>query len=1051
MFRQINIKNNDEQVRFYLYKNRREILAEIPSEYIKNIARNLEEIDSIEIAIPKYTMKNGEKKFNSLYTKVLPKQQLIVESKVGNEIKKERFTLLNKSRSNDKNKGIKKFRAYSFEYTLKTNRCEFPSTIVQLKNDETHVAKGILDLFEEQTDWTIGYVDPKSRTETMSVIDSVNSNLLKKYSKQNIEENGLIFDVNYTTSIQNNKALYLELTYVDMKTYDQNNNLLKTEEITNYITEPIAKNIKRIRAYHYTTTGNRYGIKYIFTTVDNIDIERITTFTNIINKNISIGELNIRWETGELITKENVKYITIETQDDNYYQFLRDVQDQFNSLFIFDSYNKTISVIHRDNIGKDSNYILSYDNNILEISVEEQSEYPNCLKVMSGNVSISSENIHGGDIIYDFQWYIDNNIMSEELSSAYKRYITLLELKQDEWYVLRNNIMDITQRKTAIDSEIKSLDYRIKYYKNLLVGFIAVNDSSSQQEQIKLEIESLENQLQLCLSNRSNYEKQIQDYEDEMSVISNEIKMENATDENGRIFTKLDLEEYGDLLVCETYNDEYYSTPYGLYNNAKLVLKDMLKPDINFTITCGNLCKMIRNPNGWNYVLGLGDLFIIDDNETISEIGEETIRLVGYEYIPNDNKISNLTFTNKIHKINRTNKINNIGKQTANNSNYINNFKEIYENAKLQTNFVQAMIDGTLDATATSIRSRSSQVILDISSAGIFVSDSKDINKSLYLGCNCLAISEDGFKTSSVAINSNSITADLLMGHVILGNSLIITSENGQFTIGNVEGNDNRFGLNIKDETGARDRIFLGLERDSITGYQIAKLELKSADGQSVVLDENGILLKDQVNFVDNISKDFPIIIPYRIDEGTKSVKKAILTLYLQKYRAYEKSAKNNKQQTSSSSGGFSINASGGNSSVSVETPQSFAFTSAESLDVGNIEGESGMTRLHNHTLAHTHSMTINTYHTHSISKEPHSHTLEAHNHELEFGVYEDTMPSNISIYINNELVRSGINSNVELDVTNKLKIGKMNEIKITSSTNGRIVSNVFSSHFSLW
>ena len=38
----------------------------------------------------------------------------------------------------------------------------------------------------------------------------------------------------------------------------------------------------------------------------------------------------------------------------------------------------------------------------------------------------------------------------------------------------------------------------------------------------------------------------------------------------------LDLEEYNDLLVYETYNDNYYSTPYGLYNNAKVVLKDMI-------------------------------------------------------------------------------------------------------------------------------------------------------------------------------------------------------------------------------------------------------------------------------------------------------------------------------------------------------------------------------------------------------------------------------------------------------------------------------------------
>ena len=52
MFRQLKLNNNKEEFKVYLYKNRREILAEIPLSCIKKINRNLEEIDTMEIEIP---------------------------------------------------------------------------------------------------------------------------------------------------------------------------------------------------------------------------------------------------------------------------------------------------------------------------------------------------------------------------------------------------------------------------------------------------------------------------------------------------------------------------------------------------------------------------------------------------------------------------------------------------------------------------------------------------------------------------------------------------------------------------------------------------------------------------------------------------------------------------------------------------------------------------------------------------------------------------------------------------------------------------------------
>ena len=213
MFRQLKLNNNKEEFKVYLYKNRREILAEIPLSCIKKINRNLEEIDTMEIEIPKYIQRGEEKVFNSLYMKIMPRQQMIIEFINGNNVKRERFVLMNRSRKNNKNSGVKKFTAYSFEYTLKTVRCEFPSSIVQLKKDSTHIAKGIMDLFAEQTGWKIDYVDPKSRVEVSQAIDSVNVILRSNFENTNVAENGLIFDQWYTTTISDGLPLYLDISF----------------------------------------------------------------------------------------------------------------------------------------------------------------------------------------------------------------------------------------------------------------------------------------------------------------------------------------------------------------------------------------------------------------------------------------------------------------------------------------------------------------------------------------------------------------------------------------------------------------------------------------------------------------------------------------------------------------------------------------------------------------------------------------------------------------------------------------------------------------------
>jgi hypothetical protein len=282
-------------------------------------------------------------------------------------------------------------------------------------------------------------------------------------------------------------------------------------------------------------------------------------------------------------------------------------------------------------------------------------------------------------------------------------------------------------------------------------------------------------------------------------------------------------------------------------------------------------------------------------------------------------------------------------------------------------------------------------------------------------------------------------------------------------------------------------QLFLGIEEDEY-GMRKATFRLVGKDG-SVVITEDGIVLKDQVIYEDNVSKGFPMRIPYRIDEGVHKVKKAILTLYLDKYRAYERSAKSSGQITSSTIPTTTSGASSKSSSTS-EAGGGFTISKASESTAEDLYGamtenatnmgigDSLLTAIdsrnapqinrlisnHVHPMSHwqeshshmvniqqeSHHHEVDLQHTHQI--EGHNHTIEGHTHSLEYGIFiQDSMPTDIEVYVNGTLARNGINAHCEVDITNYLKTGMANDIKIYSQTNGRISANVWASMFNFW
>ena len=728
MFR-IDTKNKTN-IKFSLYSSTDSKISEIPNKYVEYVEFVYKDIPTISLKIP--TMASNFQ-YNKIYN-IIKSMQFVIMEIYNTKTKKTtyyKFLLKDKTTKLDKVKGVKNFIGYSFEYKLKQKTTDLSNKVLQLYPDEVNIGESVLGIFEKETGWKVDYVDEDARYKEEEGMETISKTLYSNYSKANVTDSSILWEADVKTEVKSGVPLYLTIKHLGLKSYNSKGEVLYSQDIENVFDKPLHTNITHVTAKHYSVTGNRYGIQYVFKMADGSTKTVECNFMNIINKKITCDNIVISWETGNVVKMKNIRYVNFESMSTDWYNALTEIQDMYDCVFVYDGYNKTISAYHKDNIGTEKPYSLSLDTNIINIEIKEDTEYISALKVVSDNVSITSENIYGGDIIYDYSYYIDNNIMSGDLLNHWKRYQDYIKVKQEEWRLLKNNYMELTQRVTQVDSEITSLNYRIKNMTNLLTAYIASGDSA-RQTSLKEEINELQARVESLLSLRADYNKEMDNTSDAMASISTEIKRENATDSQGKIFTEQDLSDLDDMYVEDEYSDSYYSTAYGLYNNALKELENRVKPLYNFTMNMSNLTKAIHHPYGWDNIISIGDIYKVDDEELINEIKQEQVRLVSYKITfdeKNNPIIDEITMSNKDEKISTTKHINNVGRKTSETSSKVSSWQQVINDAYTSNNFVKTLINGKLDLIATSVAGRGMRNYIDISDCGIFVIDQDDQNR----------------------------------------------------------------------------------------------------------------------------------------------------------------------------------------------------------------------------------------------------------------------------------------------------------------------------------
>ena len=1070
-------------------KNRHEEWGEIPKEYVQSVVHSQGTPTQMNIEIPSKIIYMNKQIDFELYSAIRGKMQIIME--LNGE--KSRFIIDDNIKTKSTKQGkTKTLVAYSFEKTLdKKNFIISEGATRQLyrpKNEQVEISDGILNWFEEQTNFTVGHVDELARKEMGLYNETETLELITNHTVEQVEKNGLLWSKTMTLDV-GDRPLTFTIVYTDMKSY--NGDLLQKKETISHTFTNLPYGIKKIEARYSSDVDYRYGITYNITYLNDTKQEFKFGFANTHQLRVFFPKIELTYETGRMSKHLTTKYRYFEANSASWTTIMGLVEEAFDCVCVYDSYNQVLNVYDKNSFGEETGIVLNYDNAIAQI--EETHKLENVvtrLYVESPNVSIVEENPLGTEYVEDFSYYIENDIMSQSLTKALIEYNKLVDEKNVEFMQLKLDKNSNDQMITKRQAELSSLQGRYKAENAILTGYIKAGDQPQKQKEQSLVVTQLEKDIEQMMNTIQTLKDRSDSLFAQMTQIGIDIQKENAFYNGAKIFTSQDLEELEDYIIESSITNDYYTLAYSLYQHALEVIADMNKVYVDFSMTTYEFLSKIKTPDAWNNHIKIGIKLDLDVEDTSIADDEGKLQLYGFTFKPNQTEhgsVSDLKFTNnKKPKATSIKTIGDISKKTSQLTTMTNFWKDTWADSASNNVAVEKLLTEGLDAAAQVVRGKGTSNKIDISEAGIYISDAEDENKQIYYGSGLISITQDKWKTSTLAIDSSGIMAETIIGKMILGSKLQIGNEDNTFEI-------NPHGLSIYDPSAKQEeRIFLGIENGKAT----FRLHSKNGDNK-LVLSEDGIYQVFPIQARDSFDYQNSFRVSFYLPNSLQRMDEARLIFNLEKFRAYSKGAKaqeaNVLSTTTETTGGITQSTKDGGAVsktiTSTSVPKTTSSTTSESgggTTVSTTSGGGGATSTtsgqnskyptlvythltkagsgnhdhsistssfeHTHTFtprSHTHQVNITvpshrhtvnvtvpshshdvTYnipaHSHQIDVSGHSHTVNvtvpSHSHEIIHGIYDYSKLAKCNIYIDGVLVLENVTGDRDINIVQYIK-----------------------------
>ncbi|WP_133014893.1 hypothetical protein [Clostridium cuniculi] len=1098
MYRQSLNKLDD--VKVTLMQTSKKELCEIPNEYIDSITINWDDVCTMELSVPSIIYTNGVKKDNLLYDKIKGKTQQIIVSNPNI-----RFIITDMNIVEERLQGTdvlyktKTIKCESFESTLTEKLILNEDTLYELANEDK---AGLLDLFEQYNkNWSVKHISDNALYETGVIRKEIASNIGQALAYDGVREL-LLFEYNKPITVFSNK------TYIDFKVKYKNvvtkyNGIVQSILDFTHKIEEIHTSINKIQAY-YTKYEGDYCVKYVISLADGIEVTEYRSFCFIDNMDLEIESIDLVYSDGEEVESTYLRRRNIEQGEYTWLDIFREtISNGYDGLYVeFDTINKEISIYNREEYGEHHGIQLSYDNYVKSINKNiVGDDIITKLRVSNSEETIAEVNKFGGDYIYDYSYSYNNDIMSDELKEAWDNYIEFVDTHQGDIESYRSDKSDYNKELIKLESERTAIDYDIQNLQVLQSTLITQQTETGVD--MSVEIEEYYNKINERQSKFAEVMKSIQELNDKIELLNSNINaLQNKYNfETCGFFDKDTLEELNDLTVYQEVQDDSFATVKELYENYLYLTHIKNNQGVEFTVDIVGFLENLIIPNGltWDYYLQIGSFVDLVDSGDI-DIEERGLRIIGYTLNLKENTVSGITLTNRDRKVDLLSgftKLKEVAKRTQS---FINNNKTNWSQSISTNKNVQSLMSG-IDTSKIKVGSDTGDSKIINSKAGLYVIDNqdyesvtrsrsistedvdevlyKDGDKQIFVGKGIIAITDTGWRTCSTAITGSKICAEVIKGKLLIGEELEITTDNGEFRIGNISsmnGNKtNAFGLKISDFNGV-DRMFLGVD------YQDnkAKLEMYDETGTDLLFSHDGRISEFNDSKWGVIDKDVPVYHYLRLRGNVEKVEEVILTVRLQDFRVFSKGLE--------ASGGGELNLNGETASLQVKGNTDSTkdnrqllfkptgvkrdiseFTELEEYQMVVDETTNEIASIYLPPMELKEESAVIDKKIYSYETKDHDHTvdilvgnakvsgvlnIDSHTHQQIYGVFvqPNTKPSDMRIYINGEVVTEGLNDDFELDITQYIpSIEGFHEIMITSETRGCLDVNLYCRSFSRW
>lgn len=498
------------------------------------------------------------------------------------------------------------------------------------------------------------------------------------------------------------------------------------------------------------------------------------------------------------------------------YSFLTDtVSDVYECIFIFDSFNKTVSAYKLENLGKDTGITLQYRNLIKSIKKSSsEDDVKTVLTVCGGNddrtnttLGIIEVNIGGSNQIYDFSHYYP--MMSDELKNAliaykkkcadneaaYQQKLAGLKTKYEELGKLQSYVPD--DHDTSTDWTkfgLADLQEKSKIFHTGMSNNTNGHGTKEAYSEFQKKYAAVEAEISVRKSQITAKENEINEYIKTINALIVNLRDfigDNLYQQLGP-FIREDTLTDDSFIVTNTMSDvEVLEMQKALLSHAYEELAKVSSPQytldvdlVNFTVNY-DYKAFTDQLEMFNIV----HISMDDPNEVMD------VRLLKLHINWDNPSDFSATFSNKDTLSEKWNTFQTVKKQAEDTASKVDFSTGAWNKAASTSVTMDKYMNSVLDAAKQQIVSNENNEII-IDQTGILAKKWLPEKQSydpaqLWITNNCIGITTDNWETVGMALGYvkvgndyfYGVVADKIFGRLLMSNGLYIENPSGTYTI----------------------------------------------------------------------------------------------------------------------------------------------------------------------------------------------------------------------------------------------------------------------------